>query len=223
MEFFLLALRSLFHNRGQLGPKTPVRWLCLRTLDYLAVCQERALSGEHQDTVHRAIELGIFLNRYYDGKEAFDKSEYLRKRSLLPEQPTRDYILKIRVLERNRPQPGQWSEIAHYRRAVLRANLEFLFSLSELDPNWILLPLCELIQLTDDLLDIEIDRRLNLPTLVGQSSPSPIVHAKQLYRQILDYQEPQCAPIKTSAGMVYILTRLACLLSRFRRYEKVSD
>lgn len=193
-------------------PKTPVRWLCSRTFDYLARCQGSRLESAAHDQLVLGVELGIMLNRHYDLKEPLCRRRYRTLRGLLAAGPTSEYLRRLRKAERGRPKRGDWQQVQLYRRTVLELSLQYLFELTGLRPRPILVPLCEMIQLIDDVLDQDLDRRLGLPTLVHQRGPSPAHWASVLYGEIRSFNDLRDTPIRWAGGGVYLLARGVCKL-----------
>lgn len=209
-----LAWRSLWGPHGQRPPRTPIRWLCLRAFCYLAATSGRSLSQGQLDGLTQTIELGVFLNRCFDGKSAFSPSTYRRLRRGLPSEPLRMYLRQLRDCEKGRPGGGEWARVQFYRREVLRISLQVLFRLAEIPPRDVLLPLVCQIQLTDDILDRGIDRALGLPTLIHPEAPPASQQARDLWTELKSYQRPADAPVVALGFLVYLLSRLAALSCR---------
>lgn len=198
--------------RGMRVPRTPVRWLCLKAFSYLALSSGRRLEPRQWDAMCQTIELGIFLNRCFDGKTHFSAFHYRRLRRGLPEPVTRDYLRKLRQAESGRPRGRDWPSVMAYRRAVLELSLDALFRLAELPPRPVLLPLTFLIQLVDDILDQRLDRQLGLPTLLTAQGPPAHRQARELWGELKTHRQPQDRPIVALGFLVYFLARLAARL-----------
>lgn len=190
-------------------PKTPIRWLCLKSFSYIARTQNQCLTA---DTLNRAMELGVYLNRCFDRKCLFQAPVYRRLRKELPLPPTRRYLRQLRDLEMSRPELEDWRSIYHYRRSVLEVSLNYLFHLSGLDSRRVLLPLCSLVQLADDVLDRSVDEKLGLPTFVSVGGPCPRTLAEEFWDELRTYRAPEDRPFLATGWLVYLFTRvvIAC-------------
>ena len=206
------AWRSLWGPHGRRPPRTPIRWLCLRAFCYLAASSRRSLSHIQLDTLTQTIELGVYLNRCFDGKRAFSARRYRALRQGLPDEPLRIYLRELRACEQERPRGGDWASIRAYRREVLRISLRVLHKLAGLPPREVLIPLVCLIQLTDDILDREIDAGLSLPTLMHPGGPPARQQARELWQELKGHREPGDGPLVAVGFLVYLLSRLTALL-----------
>ena len=204
---------ALFRPLQCRRPKTVVRWLCLRAFVYLGHTQSQNLPTPRLNKLIQAVELGVFLNRWFDKKEPFNRKRYRALRTGLPAQPTQDYLKKLRTLERHRPEMEDWPRVFLYRRTVLEISLSYLFTLSGLSERAILLPLCSLIQLTDDVLDKRTDEAKALPTFL--TSPGPPAHqlALQFWEELRRKREPHDTPIVAGGWLAYLLCRVVILCS----------
>ena len=205
------AWRSLWGPHGRRQPGTPVRWLCLRAFCYLAASSQRSLSHTQLDTLTQTIELGVYLNRCFDGKRTFTARRYKTLRRGLPDKPLQTYLRELRVCERDRPRDGNWTRIRAYRREVLRISLGVLHNLAGLPTRQVLLPLVCLIQLTDDIIDRKIDARLSLPTLMHPGAPSAPEQARELWQELKGNHEAGDEPLVAVGFLVYLLCRLMAL------------
>lgn len=194
--------------------KTPIRWLCLRTFAYFGLSESRELDSEELDMLCRAVDLGAYLNRCFDGKGPFDPAEYRQVRQGLPGEPTRLYLRQLRELEYGRPDRHDWPEVLHYRREVTWVSLCYLFSLVDLRSRPVLLDLCSLIQLADDLLDQRVDQRLGLPSLVTAAAPRPSLLASSFWRELRSHPAREEWPVVVCGGFVYLMVLLLALCSR---------
>lgn len=205
---------SLLEPGGQDKPKTPVRWLCQRTFCYLARVQSVQLDALTHDHLCRGVELGVFLNRYFDRKTQFNAREYRAMRKALPKEPTERYLHSLKELEQNRPLCNDWCRVFDYRRAVLWVSLHYLFQLAQLAKRDILLPICSLIQLTDDVLDRKLDEELGLPTFVTAPGPAPRQLAREFWMELKMQRGPGDFPIVLGGLGAYLLCRFVILCSR---------
>lgn len=210
MKFYLLALRCLFGWRGR--ARTPVRWLCLRAFDYLARCHRGPLRGDQLTLLGQALELGVFLNRYYDGKAVLCRRTYLRLRRPLPEAETLIYLRALRQAERLRPAAAS-PAACDYRRRVSQLSLDFLARLVELPMPPVVLTLVTQIQLLDDLLDRNLDRELGLPTMLSSGDFDAAHHARLLRRELWECRQ-ECERPLVACG--HLLDLFICLLARLR-------
>jgi hypothetical protein len=185
--------------------------LCLKTFSYLARTQSVVLASKQIDELCQAVELGVFLNRCFDGKTRFERKRYRTLRHGLPTQPTRTYLTALRLLEQNRPCPKDWLSVYQYRRGVLQVSLRFLFELAELRVRPTLLPLCSQIQLIDDILDKRLDSSLGLPTFATARGADSSALANKFWRELRDSKDPDELPIVAGGWLVYLLARLVIL------------
>ena len=200
-------LLGVLHPFGTRRPKTPIRWLCLKSFTYLAQAQNQKVAAKRCDLLNQAIELGVYLNRCFDRKCRFQIPVYRGLRKDLPPHPTREYLSQLRALEQNRPDFDDWSSVYHYRRSVLEISLAYLFRLSHLQNREVLLPLCSLIQLVDDVLDKAVDERLGLPTFLSVSGPAPGQLARDFWSELRSHRAPEDRPFVVTGWFVYLLAR----------------
>ncbi|MCA9781004.1 MAG: hypothetical protein KC800_30000, partial [Candidatus Eremiobacteraeota bacterium] len=122
------------------------------------------------------------------------------------------YLRQLRDLEMSRPELEDWRSIYHYRRSVLEVSLNYLFHLSGLDSRRVLLPLCSLVQLADDVLDRSVDEKLGLPTFVSVGGPCPRTLAEEFWDELRTYRAPEDRPFLATGWLVYLFTRvvIAC-------------
>jgi hypothetical protein len=203
--------KGLFSPFGPRRPKTPIRWLCLKSFSYLGEVQNRSLVQNRFDILNQALELGVYLNRCFDRKHAFRVSEYRELRRELPSEPTRLYLSQLKSLEVNQPPRCDWTSIFHYRRSVLQISLNYLFRLSRLQSRAVLLPLCSLIQLVDDVLDQRLDRELELPTFLAPGGPQPRDLAQTFWSEVRANKSPEDRPFVLAGWLVYLFTRIVIL------------
>lgn len=196
---------------GSRKPKTPIRWLCLKSFSYLARAQNQKMLSQRCDLLNQAIELGVYLNRCFDRKCRFQVPVYRGLRKDLPSHPTRQYLTQLRVLEQNQPDNHDWNSIYHYRRSVLDVSLAYLFRLSHLQHREVLLPLCSLVQLVDDVLDRAIDERLGLPTFLSVDGPAPRQLAWDFWSELRSHRAPEDRPFVVTGWLVYLFTRAVIL------------
>ncbi len=178
----------------------------------LAATSGRTLSGQQMDRLTQTIELGVFLNRCFDGKAAFCGKTYRELRRGLPSEPVRNYLRALRQAERSRPRNRDWPSVRDYRRSVLDISLRILFQLTDQPKRGVLLPLVSLIQLVDDILDRGIDQALSLPTLLSAGSPSAEQQARELWLELKRHRDPADAPLVAVGFLVYFLARLVARL-----------
>jgi hypothetical protein len=200
--------KSLLSPFGPKQPRTPIRWLCLKSFSYLGEVQNKSLAKSRFDLLNQAIELGVYLNRCFDRKHAFRLSEYRRLRKELPAEPTRTYLRELKTLELERSHLFEWSAVFHYRRSVLQVSLNYLFCLSRLQNRQVLLPLCSLIQLMDDVLDQELDRELGLPTFLCADGPQPSILAASFWGEIRSNRSAEDRPFVLAGWFVYLFARI---------------
>ena len=205
---------SLMATPGSEKPKTPIRWLCLRAFSYLAEVESRSLDGERLDQLCRAMEFGIFLNRCFDGKGSFSLGRYRELRRPLDVGFTRDYLRGLKRLEARQPAVQNWKAVFQYRRDVLRVSLGYLFNLSGLRQRDVLLPICSMVQLVDDVLDQKTDKELGLPTFVTADGPSAAELARLFWEELRSGREPEEMPFVISGWLVYLFTRFMILCFR---------
>lgn len=205
---------SLFAAPGSESPKTPIRWLCLRAFSYLAEVESQSLDGERLDQLCRAMELGIFLNRCFDGKRPFSSGRYRELRKPLDSRSTREYLKRLKSLEASQPAPQNWMEVFAYRRDVLEVSLGYLFKLSGLRQRDVLLPICSMVQLVDDVLDQKTDKELGLPTFVTADGPSAADLARMFWRELRFEREAEELPFVVSGWLVYIFARFMIVCFR---------
>jgi hypothetical protein len=160
------------------------------------------------------IDLGIFLNRCFDGKTSFSSGRYRKLRRGLPDGPVRDYLRALKRTESGRPSLSDWKAVQAYRRSVLDLSLKALFRLAGRPFHHAFSPLVCLIQLVDDILDQRLDRTLELPTLVTSNGPTAIVQAQQLWKELKSHRRPQDRPLVALGFPVYLLARLCAYLCR---------
>jgi hypothetical protein len=160
------------------------------------------------DILNQALELGVYLNRCFDRKSAFQMSEYRRLRRQLPPEPTRLYLSELKALEKSRSNLTEWNAVFQYRRAVLEVSLNYLFRLSSLQKHPVLLPLCSLIQLVDDVLDQRIDTELGLPTFLSSDGPGPKQLAQGFWSEIRSHRKSEDRPFVLAGWLVYLFTRI---------------
>ena len=206
------ALRtSLFVTPVSQRPRTPIRWLCLRAFSYLGEVESRSLDGERLDQLCRAMELGIFLNRCFDGKRPFSSGRYRELRRPLDGRSTREYLRRLKSLEASQPASQNWKAVFQYRRDVLEISLRYLFNLSGIRQRDVLLPICSMVQLVDDVLDQKTDRKLGLPTFVTADGPSASQLARMFWQELRTGREPEEMPFVVSGWLVYLLARFTIL------------
>ncbi|MFA5506285.1 MAG: hypothetical protein WC314_12920 [Vulcanimicrobiota bacterium] len=205
--------KGLLSPFGTWKPKTPIRWLCLKSFSYLAHAQNNPIEKGRFDVLNQALELGIYLNRCFDGKCRFQSWEYRKLRRDLPGAATTIYLRDLRNLEQNRPDRHDWQAIFHYRRGVLAVSLDYLFELSKVPRRGVLLPLVSLVQLIDDILDKQIDDRLGLPTFLCSEGPHPAEIAHLFWQEIKVHEAPLDRPFVFTGWLVFVLSRAvsACL------------
>ncbi len=208
MRPWWLALCSLWLPSGRRPVRTPIRWLCLRAFVYLGVSSGTPLDSDKLDQLGQLLELGVFLNRCLDGKSTFCPIRYRRLRRGLPVEPLRRYLGALRRVERGRPDRTRWKCIALYRREVSDLSLLALFEIAGLGERPVLSPLVGLVQLVDDILDQEIDRTLDLPSLVGPLSPSTDEQAVWLWKELRGHHDGSDTPLVGMGFLVYLLARL---------------
>jgi hypothetical protein len=160
----------------------------------------------------RLIDLGVFLNRCYDGKTSFVAARYRALRKGLPEPVMRDYLRALKQAESRRPPVWDQRAVLSYRRAVLDLSLLALFRIAEQEVQSVLSPLVCLIQLVDDLLDSQIDRSLGLPTLVSSPGSSSRQLALELWTELKQHRHPRDRPLVGVGFLIYVLARLLGLL-----------
>lgn len=210
----MLAWHSLSGPYGERRSRTPVRWLCLRAFCYLAATTGGRLRPIQLDQMSQLVDLGIFLNRCFDGKTRFSSGRYRKLRRGLPDGPVRDYLQALKRAETGRPSLSDWKAVQAYRRSVLDLSLQALFSLAELRYHDALSPLVCLIQLVDDILDRHLDRTLELPTLVTSNGPTALVQAQRLWEELKSHRRPEDRPLVALGFLVYLLARLCAHLCR---------
>jgi len=204
----------LMQPSGRNKPPTPVRWLCLKALTYIAYSEKRELPTETLDALVAALELGVTINRFYDGKRRLPVGRYRYLREKLPPEPTSSYLGRIRGLERRRPQCDDWPAVYQYRRDVLEVSLSYLAQLAGIRSRRVLLSLCSLIQLVDDVLDRNTDRTLALPTFLSEGAPSPEQLARSFWDELKRSSEKRDGPFLWSGYVLYIFTRATIVVSR---------
>lgn len=211
----MLVVACLFTPKGNHVPRTPVRWLCLRTFTYLSLCHGGRLSPCQWDGLSRLIELGVYLNRCFDGKMNFSPRLYKQSRRDLSLVVTEDiiqkYVRTLKQAEQGRFAARDWPRIRVYRRRVLALSLEALFEVAHLPPRSVLFSLTALIQLVDDVLDRKGDRELGLPTFLCPGSPSARYQADELWRELKAHQHPIDQPVVGFSFLVYLLARIISL------------
>lgn len=205
---------SLLPAPGRESPKTPIRWLCIRAFSYLGLVERRSLDSITLDRLCQAMELGIFLNRCFDGKSSFCSARYRDLRRPLPHSPTQEYLRELRGLEQEQPDLSAWKDVYQYRRGVLKVSLSYLFTLAKLRDRSVLLPICSLVQLIDDVLDRKTDSQLKLPTFITADGPAASALAKGFWRELRDGREPDEMPFVASGWLVYLLARLVIVCCR---------
>lgn len=204
---------SLLQPPGKNKPPTPVRWLCLKALAYIAYSEKRELPTETLDALVGALELGVMINRFYDGKRRLPVERYRYLREKLPPEHTSKYLGTIRGLERSRPQSDDWPAVYQYRRDVLEESLSYLAQLAGVRSRKVLLSLCSLIQLVDDVLDRNTDRTLALPTFLSEGAPSPEQLARNFWEELKGSSEERDSPFLWSGYVLYIFTRATIAVS----------
>lgn len=197
---------------GRHRPRTPVRWLCLSAFRYLAASSGRSLEPWRLEQLGRLLELGVYLNRCFDGKASFSPLLYRHLRRGLPPVPLREYLRQLRAIERGRPSAGEWSQVQRYRREVIDLSLKTLFRLADLPAREVLSPLVCQIQLIDDILDQRLDRALGLPTLLTAGGPSASEQARALWAELKGHEGPPDRPLVALGFLVYLLARVCALL-----------
>ncbi|MDO8488262.1 MAG: hypothetical protein Q7S31_03015 [bacterium] len=107
------ALGTLRKKRG-----TKFRVACEAALTYVARQQEQAIDPVEEDSLGDILALGIIANNHYDlGELAAGTYRQLRRRTSLPDY--RQYFANLRMVERNRPDPGVAAyQIIKYREQV---------------------------------------------------------------------------------------------------------
>lgn len=213
LYYWWLVGRCLSAPRQSHRPRTPVRWLCLGAFRYLAASSGRSLEPWRLEQLGRLLELGVYLNRCFDGKAGFSPSLYRRLRRGLPPVPLREYLRQLRAIERGRPSAGNWSQVQRYRRAVIDLSLKTLFRLADLPAREVLSPLVCQIQLIDDILDQRLDRALGLPTLLTAGGPSAQQQARALWLELKSHSRASERPLVALGFPVYLLARVCALLS----------
>lgn len=201
-------------------PGTPIRWLCLKAFQYQKLLSQAPLSAASSELLNQALELGVFLNRCFDGKANFSKRTYRTLRDGLPSEPLRQYLRELRDLEQNRFRCHDWESIHHYRREVLRVSLQLLSRLAGVKLNPVLLELCSLIQLADDLIDHNLDQRLSLPTFLAAGAPHPARQALIFWSNLVGSCRTGDAPFLLGGWVALIL---ALALSAVWTVERVFD
>lgn len=205
---------SLLVRTGSRQPKTFVRWLCLRAFVYLSLIQSRRLCRLSLDQLSQAVELGVFLNRCFDGKREFCGQRYRGLRRGLPEAAARQYLRELRSLETQRAHGSDWYYVYLYRRGVLRVSLDFLFSIVGVSSRPSLLEVCSMIQLVDDVLDQKLDRRLSLPTFLFEGGPEPAALARKFWSELREKSQFEDLPFLLGGGVCYLFTRAVILCYR---------
>lgn len=214
MKPVALVLLCLVRSHGSRRVKTPIRWLCLRTFAYFALSESRELRPGQVDQLCQAVDLGAYLNGCFDGKGGFKLSAYRPLRKGLPEAETRLYLRQLHDLEKGRPRRGEWPATLHYRQRVTEVSLNYLARLAGLRQRPVLLAICSLIQLLDDLLDHHQDLELGLPTLVADGAPAPAMLARDFWLALRVHKEPEERPVVACGWCVYVMVRLFVLCSR---------
>jgi hypothetical protein len=78
----------------------------------------------------------------------------------------------------------------------------------------VLLPLCSLIQLVDDVWDQAIDEQLGLPTFLSPDGPAPRQLAWDFWKELSSHRAPEDRPFVVAGWFVYLFTRAVILCRR---------
>ena len=179
------AIPFLFSFR----PRTPLRILCIVAFDtFQATHASGWMHRSRLKLLAAVLDFGACLNIYFDTNK-LDRTEYRSTRRVLgnasPQVPVRNYVQRLRELERRRPVPGgddvTFRDVRRYREEVVALSLGLVAAtacgnngVDEVRPIGksrdgdlqLLFRIVMLCQIIDDAFDYSQDTSNSLPTFL---------------------------------------------------------